>query len=246
MASCNDRDGGLIEITDTSGASFAWRCADHCRPEIEDGTPPLPPCESGSRSTRGTSTVSSTSRLPARRARVAGSRPRLPRAWSRAMRATARSSPARRTRTNVERDLPEQRRQMYPPDSLTWELADELRYAAIPREDTLDPGGPLHRRCRRGSRPRARPPVAARFRCRVAACRPTASSATLRSWRARSPNASTSTAARGVAAWIDRLRRAGLGISSVGAPCACAGPRALRPRMESERASVAERIAGAA
>jgi len=143
-ASCGDGGAALTEITDTSGARFAWHCTDHCRPEIEDGTPALPPCRSGSplytwdldrfinisasctTSTGGWISAGNLSRLVA--CDVTSDCPQF-----------TGPSHAYVCRNGIcqSSDLV-----TYPPDYVTWVLADELCYAALPREDTIDPTGP--------------------------------------------------------------------------------------------------------
>lgn len=46
LAACST-NASPPEVIDTSGARFAWVCDEHCVPEITDGTPPLPPCDTG-------------------------------------------------------------------------------------------------------------------------------------------------------------------------------------------------------
>jgi len=143
-ASCGDVGGELTEIADTSGARFAWHCTDHCRPEIDAGTPPLPPCASGTplytwdldrfinisasctTSTGGWISADHLSRLVA--CDVTSDCPQF-----------TGPSHTYECRNGIcqSSDLV-----TYPPDDVTWNLADELCYAALPREDTIDPTGP--------------------------------------------------------------------------------------------------------
>ena len=143
-AGCGDGGGGLTEITDTSGAPFAWLCTDHCRPELESGTPQLPPCSSGAplytwaldrfinisaACTTSTGGWISEDNL---------SRPIACESTADCPQFTGPSH-AYECRSGIcqSSDLT-----TYPADLVTWEMADELCYASLMRGETLDPTGP--------------------------------------------------------------------------------------------------------
>lgn len=143
-ASCTDGGGSLTEIADTSGARFAWECTDHCRPEVEDGTPPLPPCDSGDPlyawdldrfiNISAACTTSSGGWISADYL----SRPVACDTTADCPQFTGPSHTYECRNGICQSDDIE----TYPPDAITWAMADELCYAGLPRGDTLDPTGP--------------------------------------------------------------------------------------------------------
>jgi len=143
-AACGDGGGGPSDIMDTSGAPFAWLCTDHCRPEIEEGTPPLPPCNSGAplytwdldrfiniSAACTTSTGGWISEDNLSRPIACESTPDCPQ--------FSGPSHAYECRNAIcqSSDLT-----TYPAELVTWEMADELCYAGLQRGDTIDPTGP--------------------------------------------------------------------------------------------------------
>lgn len=143
VASCGDGGDDPSEIADTSGARFAWQCTDHCRPGLEQGTPPLPACESGmplyawdldrfinisaacTTSTGGWVSADYLSRPVA--CETSSDCPQF-----------TGPSHVYECRAGICQSADVE---TYPPDVVTWEMADELCYAGLPRGDTLDPVG---------------------------------------------------------------------------------------------------------
>ena len=143
-AGCGDGNGSLTEIADTSGARFGWECTDHCRPVVEAGTPPLPPCEIGQplytwdldrfiniSASCTTSSGGWISEDNLSRPIACGETADCPLFTGPSHTYECRSGMCQSADTTT-----------YPADAVTWEIADELCYAAFAREDTLDPNGP--------------------------------------------------------------------------------------------------------
>jgi len=138
VVGCVARDA---EVVDTSGARFAWHCTDECWPLAEPDTPALPPCTTGrplyawdldrfinisaACTTDDGGWVSADS---------------LSRPLACADTADCPQWPSHRyeCRDGIcqSSDLA-----TYPASYITWELADELCYAALPRPDRFDPAG---------------------------------------------------------------------------------------------------------